>query len=68
MFCTTRSVLFSVGLIKSSTVLMQSCVEPVVCLTQDVRYPTWSVIPIIITVTLVATVPSLMDTGHLFPC
>lgn len=38
------------------------------CVTQNFQNPALSVIPIIITVTLIATVPSLMDTGHLFPC
>lgn len=33
-----------------------------------VQYQAQSIIPIVITVTLVTTVPSLMDTRHLFPC
>lgn len=52
---------------KSLTAITQSCIDQAVCVHTHCVYPERSFIPIVITLTMAASVPSLVDTGHLSP-
>lgn len=67
MLCTTRSVPID-RLNKTSFCLNAVLYITAVWVIPVVQFLAWSVIAIVITVAVVATVPSLMDARHLLPC